>query len=587
PSSFRTQDARSNLAVQPAANAGNVKLKKAAVKIVSSTTTSGALSTPSRVPVAAGASPTAGASPVPGPVKAKPKEPEGPARPVPVAEVELDAAPQPAPPKIEVPAPVSAGESALDEMFARLNAMGSAMSSTKADTQAPPVKGQYSFDEGPTVKNTPVGVLKSYTANPSVTSDDSRIAVAGNITTTSASETETDLRQEAAKTEKVQDTVQSKDVSQQDLERAYMRKAAEYIEAIPGGEGTIHNIRTTSAKLRTSQAPGAQLSTADAEKLAARFAFATVNYINKIKKSEKIITSEATKKALKDAGGNLICLYVQLVQDGYLSLNDLEGIGGLCNTMLAVLPKPEPASARTTVSATASASAPAPVSTSAPAAVKTETKANDPVENMKAWPTQEKREAPPAYRACILKGVSGVKSINQLQALVWGGRLESIAMPTPGFDCAVVRFLTPEACDNYFKATENGIEIQGQGDKKTVVFVEKQPAPSSINDVMRNCTDGDASRCVRAIDAEEDWSDMLLMKLAKGKGASKREVDRIKRGKTARGRFYIEFRFANIYHALNFKRQLMEDPDWEHCTIAYATDPCETARSVHYKDEDE
>jgi hypothetical protein len=52
---------------------------------------------------------------------------------------------------------------------------------------------------------------------------------------------------------------------------------------------------------------------------------------------------------------------------------------------------------------------------------------------------------------------------------------------------------------------------------------------------MRNCTEGDASRCVRALDAEEDWSDMVLMKLARGKGANKREVDRIKQGKNARG----------------------------------------------------
>jgi hypothetical protein len=106
-------------------------------------------------------------------------------------------------------------------------------------------------------------------------------------------------------------------------------------------------------------------------------------------------------------------------------------------------------------------------------------------------------------------------------------------MPAPGSDFAVVRFLTPDACDKYFKATKNGIEIPG--DKKVVVFVEKQPGPTSVNDVMRNCTESDASRCVRALDAEEDWSDTLLMKLARGKGALKREVDRIKQGKTARG----------------------------------------------------
>jgi hypothetical protein len=116
---------------------------------------------------------------------------------------------------------------------------------------------------------------------------------------------------------------------------------------------------------------------------------------------------------------------------------------------------------------------------------------------------------------------------------VWGGRLESIALPVPGSDFAVVRFLTPDACDKYLKATENGVEIQS--DKKSRVFIEKQEGPTSINDTIRNCIEGDASRCVRALDAEEDWSDMLLMKLARGESQLKREVDRIKQGKTSRG----------------------------------------------------
>ena len=48
---------------------------------------------------------------------------------------------------------------------------------------------------------------------------------------------------------------------------------------------------------------------------------------------------------------------------------------------------------------------------------------------------------------------------------------------------------------------------------------------------------------------------------------------------------YVEFRFSNIYHALNFKRELMDNDDWEHCSIGYAPDPCELADGVHYKDE--
>lgn len=116
---------------------------------------------------------------------------------------------------------------------------------------------------------------------------------------------------------------------------------------------------------------------------------------------------------------------------------------------------------------------------------------------------------------------------------MWGGKLESISLPEPGSSNALVKFLTPEACEKYHKATANGIEIVGDI-KKAVVFVEKAEGPNSINDVIRNCIDGDASRCVRAIGADED-SDAVLMKLARGKGVNKRDVDRIKSGKTARG----------------------------------------------------
>ena len=138
-----------------------------------------------------------------------------------------------------------------------------------------------------------------------------------------------------------------------------------------------------------------------------------------------------------------------------------------------------------------------------------------------------------SYRTCILKGVSGMTNINQLQALVWGGRLESISMPEAGSGFALVKFLTPEGCQKYFEATKNGIEIPG--DKKTIVFVERTVGPNSINDVIQNCIEGDATRCVRAVGVEEDWSDMALMKYARGKGQNKREVDRIKRSKNTKG----------------------------------------------------
>lgn len=106
-------------------------------------------------------------------------------------------------------------------------------------------------------------------------------------------------------------------------------------------------------------------------------------------------------------------------------------------------------------------------------------------------------------------------------------------MPEPGSSNALVKFLTPEACEKYHKDTANGIEIVCEM-KKAVVFVEKAEGPNSINDVIRNCIDGDASRCVRAIGTNEH-NEAALMKFARGKSITKRDVDRIKSGKTARG----------------------------------------------------
>lgn len=128
--------------------------------------------------------------------------------------------------------------------------------------------------------------------------------------------------------------------------------------------------------------------------------------------------------------------------------------------------------------------------------------------------------------------MSYVKNINQLQALVWGGKLQSISMPSPGSTFAVVKFLTPDACEKYLEATANGIKLPGT---EKLVLVEKASGPDSLTDVFRNCIKGDITRCVRANDADEDWSDMMLMKIARGYGKMKREVDRIKRGKTVQG----------------------------------------------------
>lgn len=326
-------------------------------------------------------------------------------------------------------------------------------------------------------------------------------------------------------------------MSKADLESQYLRKAAELINALPDNKASkTSTIKSVSQKLRSSYLPEVKANAENNEILKARYVFAIINYINKVlKKGAKPLTADFLKETLKDNDGSILHLFSALVAEKYVALDDLTEITGLCRTILDVLPKPESAAIN-----------PTPEIAQA---------SKDPVDGMTAWPAREKREngmyfcratrsltfriltLPAAsHRTCTLKGVSSITSINQLQSLVWGGRLESLSLPDRGADFALVKFLTPEACEKYFSATENGIELPG--DKKTVIFVEKTAGPNSINDVIRNCIDGDASRCVRAVGADDALSDAALMKFARGADKVKREMDTIKRGKNARGVSY-------------------------------------------------
>lgn len=119
-----------------------------------------------------------------------------------------------------------------------------------------------------------------------------------------------------------------------------------------------------------------------------------------------------------------------------------------------------------------------------------------------------------------------------LNAQVFGGRLESIKLSKTGPQKAHVKFLEPEACRTYFDATQNGIRMPGH---KTVILVEKTSGPNSVNDVVQNCVDGSATRCVRAYDADDHWGTMQLLTFARGKGTNKRETDTVSQGRNSKG----------------------------------------------------
>ncbi|KAF1357207.1 hypothetical protein EJ07DRAFT_129666 [Lizonia empirigonia] len=558
-----SQEARSNFPIQPAADSGTFKLKKKAVKIVGAAgSAAGApLSQPSSRLVAPVSKPTMTSlstpvsPPAPGLVKVQQT----------VIEIEL-------PPRSH------ATKSSLDDMFARLLGASSNVSLRPVENLLPagPETSKLSSED-----DLEVNAATTYVSGNSTPSNDQ--VRLGHIHEKSS------WPQSSLKTSQAPRSTVQQDVSQDELEQEYLCKAAEYISALPGNaNASVNMIQAVSRKLRISYASeAAKLQTGEFEKLRARYAFAVVKYVNeKVKLNPEPLPAEFVKRSLHDGNGDILRLCAALVEGKYIALDSLEQVTGLCKNILDVLPKTDGApTAQPNAFSVGTSNSSLVASASSPTTAAKE-KAADPLDGMKAWPTQEKREHGALYRSCVLKGVAGIKSLNELQALVWGGRLESISIPEAGSENSVVKFLTPEACQAYLEATENGIEVQG-GTKKTIVFVHKQPGPNSINDVIQNCIDGDASRCIRATGADDDWSDGALLKLARGKQQIQRDVDRIKQGKTAHGHHYIEFRFGNIYHALNFKRYLMRDEEWEHCSIGYAPDPCELARGMHHKDADE
>ncbi|KAH9866655.1 hypothetical protein J1614_008348 [Plenodomus biglobosus] len=559
-----SQDVRNNLAVQPAADAGTMKLKKKAVKIVGPATPSAAAPKPSLAPLTA-------SSLAPGPVVASLKEAESFVAPAP-------ADPMPtirsAPSKIDIPQQSNPAGDSLESVYLRLMTPSakSTPQAAKAVSPTRPDKDMFSFGTRPSEVDVGKKLLGNLLVKAPTQPAQSEHE---QPTTAKISQQEPSTKVEDKKT-----LGKPHSLLEEELESQYMRKACEYVDALPGSKGTsAFTFRIVANKLRSSYAPTLQTSSEENEALKARYAFAVVKYVKGLEKGGLELTISFVKQILKDNDGDLLQLCAKLMEHKHIAVDNLEETIGLCKKILDILPKSEPNEAPRTFKTTVQTAA-----WTTDAGLQSKPLLEDPVDNMSAWPNQEKRDYSAGFRTCILRGVSGMKTVNELQALVWGGKLECISM-TEGANFGMVRFLTVDGCQKYYKATQNGIEIPGSDrDKKTIVLVERTEGPNSINDVMRACAEGDASRCIRAIGADDTWNDMLLMKLAHGNEKVKRELDTIKHGKTSRGFEYVEFRFANIYHALSFKRELEMDQDWEHCTISYASDPCEVAHGVHYDD---
>lgn len=88
-----------------------------------------------------------------------------------------------------------------------------------------------------------------------------------------------------------------------------------------------------------------------------------------------------------------------------------------------------------------------------------------------------------------------------------------------------------DSCQRFIAATANGIKMPGQD---RIIFVDRDPSPNSSNDLLRGLIDMGATRCIRAVGADEDWPENSLLSVARGRGKA-RVVDRIVQGKDRNG----------------------------------------------------
>jgi protein-S-isoprenylcysteine O-methyltransferase len=194
-------------------------------------------------------------------------------------------------------------------------------------------------------------------------------------------------------------------MTQEELESAYMRKASEYIQTLPdSNENAASLIKAMSRKLRSSYTPEVKIDVEKNDLIKARLAFAVANYINKIlkKRPEQPRTPDSIKQTLKDADGDFLRLCAKLVEEGYVSLETLAEVSGIVATMRDVLPKAE---SSITGAIKAPHRATPPVASSAE---NSKPVSKTPVDNMKGWPTQEKRE----NRRSVSSRIKGLKLTN-------------------------------------------------------------------------------------------------------------------------------------------------------------------------------
>ncbi|KAI4116076.1 MAG: hypothetical protein LQ345_003447 [Seirophora villosa] len=200
----------------------------------------------------------------------------------------------------------------------------------------------------------------------------------------------------------------------------------------------------------------------------------------------------------------------------------------------------------------------------------------------KAWPTQLKSDERASrgaakHRRVVLTGLPESSTPTFVASLVYGGALESIR--TSEGKHAYVTFLHADDAAKYYDATANGLLYKKKG-VDHVIMTDLGKDVDPVSGLLREWTEKEFTRCVRAVGVDEDWSLHALYATAEKKG---RQVEKVVDGINANGMRSVTFRFCDIADAVRFKQTLSRAEDWEECNIHFAPDPCADASGIHFE----
>ncbi|KAI4207003.1 MAG: hypothetical protein LQ348_000725 [Seirophora lacunosa] len=144
----------------------------------------------------------------------------------------------------------------------------------------------------------------------------------------------------------------------------------------------------------------------------------------------------------------------------------------------------------------------------------------------KAWPTQLKSDerasrSAAKHRRVVLTGLPEPSTPTFVASLVFGGALESIRVSEGKH--AYVTFLHADDAAKYYDATANGVLYKKEG-VDHVIMTDLGKDVDPVSGLLREWTEKEFTRCVRAVGVDEDWSLHALYATAEKKG---RQVEKV------------------------------------------------------------